>query len=112
MMAITFIATVAALLLQARGVQFASAFVFGTAFFAVVSATTAFVRRNYPPSAWPSGVGAMTFAFALGQTIGPVLSGAITDATGSLTVGLQASAALLALGAVVAASQRDTIAPT
>jgi len=37
-----------------------SALVFGVAFFAVVGSTTAFVRFNYPPSAWPAGIAAMT----------------------------------------------------
>ena len=32
-----------------------SALVFGVAFFAVVGSTTAFVRLNYPPAAWPAG---------------------------------------------------------
>ena len=32
-----------------------SALVFGVAFFAVVGSTTAFVRFNYPPAAWPTG---------------------------------------------------------
>ena len=31
----------------------ASALVFGVSFFAVVGSTTAFVRFNYPPAAWP-----------------------------------------------------------
>ena len=34
-----------------------SALVFGVAFFAVVGSTTAFVRFNYPPSAWPADRG-------------------------------------------------------
>ncbi len=41
-----------------------SALVFGVAFFAVVGSTTAFVRLNYPPAAWPTGIAAMTIAFA------------------------------------------------
>ena len=48
-----------------------SALVFGVAFFAVVGSTTAFVRFNYPPSAWPKGIAAMTIAFGIGQTLGP-----------------------------------------
>src|SRR6202011_3685142 len=31
-----------------------SALVFGVAFFAIVGSTTAFVRFNYPPAAWPT----------------------------------------------------------
>jgi len=83
-----------------------SALVFGVAFFAVVGSTTAFVRFNYPPAAWPAGIAAMTIAFGIGQTLGPIAVGAVTDALGSLSYALNVSAALLALGAVLAAFQR------
>ena len=82
-----------------------SAVVFGVAFFAVVGSTTAFVRFNYPPQAWPTAIAAMTIAFGIGQTLGPIVVGAITDALGSLTYALNVSAAMLALGAVLAGVQ-------
>ncbi len=82
-----------------------SALVFGVAFFAVVGSTTAFVRFNYPPSEWPGGIAAMTIAFGIGQTLGPIAVGAITDALGNLSYALNLSAAMLALGAVLAAFQ-------
>jgi predicted MFS family arabinose efflux permease len=83
-----------------------SALVFGVAFFAVVGSTTAFVRFNYPPSEWPAGIAAMTIAFGIGQTLGPIVVGAITDALGNLSYALNVSAAMLALGAILAAFQR------
>jgi predicted MFS family arabinose efflux permease len=82
-----------------------SALVFGVAFFAVVGSTTAFVRFNYPPSEWPAGIAAMTISFGIGQTLGPIAVGAITDALGSLSYALNVSAAMLALGAMLAAFQ-------
>ena len=82
-----------------------SAVVFGVAFFAVVGSTTAFVRYNYPPSAWPAGIAAMTIAFGIGQMLGPIAIGAITDAFGSLSYALNVSAAMLLLGAVATAFQ-------
>jgi predicted MFS family arabinose efflux permease len=48
----------------------------------------------------------MTISFGIGQTLGPVVVGAITDALGSLSYALNVSAALLALGAVAALCQR------
>jgi predicted MFS family arabinose efflux permease len=84
----------------------ASAFVFGNAFFAVVTATTAFTRLNYAEAAWPKVIGIMTISFGLGQTLGPIVTGAITDAMGSLSYALDVSAATLALGAVLSAFQR------
>lgn len=83
-----------------------SAAVFGVAFFAVVGSTTAFARFNYPPEAWPRAIAAMTISFGVGQTLGPIVVGAITDALGSLSYALNVSAALLALGAVAALCQR------
>jgi predicted MFS family arabinose efflux permease len=83
-----------------------SAMVFGVAFFAVVGSTTAFVRFNYPPAAWPTGIAAMTISFGIGQTLGPIAVGAVTDAMGSLSYALNVSAAMLAVGAIAAAFQR------
>jgi predicted MFS family arabinose efflux permease len=83
-----------------------SALVFGVAFFAVVGSTTAFVRFNYPPAAWPAGIAAMTIAFGIGQTLGPIAVGAVTDAFGSLSYALNVSAAMLAAGAILAAFQK------
>jgi predicted MFS family arabinose efflux permease len=82
-----------------------SALVFGVAFFAVVTSTTAFVHFNYPPAQWPKAIAAMTIVFGIGQTLGPFVVGAITDAVGSLSYALGVSAATLALGAVLAAFQ-------
>jgi predicted MFS family arabinose efflux permease len=82
-----------------------SALVFGVAFFAVVGSTTAFVRFNYPPSAWPTAIAAMTISFGIGQTLGPLVVGAITDAMGSLSFALNVSAAMLAAGAILSAFQ-------
>jgi predicted MFS family arabinose efflux permease len=83
----------------------ASAFVFGNAFFAVVTATTAFTRLNYPAVAWPKVIGIMTITFGLGQTLGPFVTGAVTDVMG-LSYALNISTAALTLGAVLCALQR------
>jgi predicted MFS family arabinose efflux permease len=86
-----------------------SALVFGIAFFAVVGSTTAFVRFNYPPSAWPTAIAAMTISFGIGQTLGPLVVGAITDAMGSLSFALNVSAAMLAVGAILSAFQKKLV---
>jgi predicted MFS family arabinose efflux permease len=82
-----------------------SALVFGVSFFAVVGSTTAFVRFNYPHAAWPTAIAALTISFGIGQTLGPVVTGAITDALGNLSYALNAGAAMLAVGAVLTAFQ-------
>jgi predicted MFS family arabinose efflux permease len=84
----------------------ASALVFGVSFFAIVGSTTAFVRFNYSPAAWPTAIAAMTTAFGIGQILGPTATGAITDALGSLSYALNAGAAMLALGAIATAFQK------
>jgi predicted MFS family arabinose efflux permease len=84
----------------------ASALVFGVSFFAVVGSTAAFVRFNAPPSAWPKGIAVTTIVFGIGQTLGPIAVGAVTDAFGNLSYALNASALLITLGAVAAAFQR------
>lgn len=83
-----------------------SAAVFGSGFFAVTSSTTAFVRFNYPADAWPKAIGILTMAFGIGSMLGPIVTGAVSDATESLSSMLAISAGLLALGALVAACQR------
>jgi len=83
-----------------------SALVFGVSFFAVVGSTTAFVRFNSPPSAWPKGIAVATIVFGTGQILGPIAVGAVTDAFGSLFYALNASALLITLGAVAATFQR------
>ncbi|EGP09290.1 major facilitator superfamily MFS_1 [Bradyrhizobiaceae bacterium SG-6C] len=83
----------------------ASAAIFGVSFLSVVASTTAFVRLNYPPAAWPKGIGIMAVTFGLGQTLGPFATGAVTDLFG-LSYGLVLSAATLGLGMVLCACQR------
>jgi predicted MFS family arabinose efflux permease len=89
-----------------------SALVFGSAFFAVVAATTAFVRFNYPPQAWPKAIGIVTIAFSIGQTLGPSFTGAISDAMGSLDYALIVSALTLFAGVLACACQRRLAPPT
>lgn len=87
------------------GVWLSSALV-GASVFMVPAAATSFVKVNLPRGAWGSGLAVVTTLFAIGQTIGPVGAGWISDYWGSLSVGLGASAALLFTGAAVALLQR------
>ena len=86
-----------------------SALVFGVSFFAVVGSTTAFVRFNYAHAAWPTAIAALTISFGIGQTLGPVVTGAITDTLGNLSYALNAGAAMLAVGAVLATLDRKSV---
>jgi predicted MFS family arabinose efflux permease len=83
----------------------ASAVVFGGAFFIPPAAVTALARHELPAEAWGSAIATYTFVFGVGQPIGPLLAGAIADATGSLHAGLAAAAAALVAAAIAAAAQ-------
>lgn len=86
---------------------FVSGALFGGAFLSVVASTTALVRHNCVKAAWPSGIAAFTIIFAAGQIVGPVMVGWVSDAAGGgLETGFMLSAALLALGSVLASRQR------
>jgi MFS family permease len=71
----------------------------------VPSAVTGFVKSNLHGSAWGSAMAIATSLFAIGQTIGPVACGWLSDLTGSLSVGLAASAGVLFLAALLALCQ-------
>lgn len=86
---------------------FLSAILFGGSFLAVVAAVTSFGRRAAPPHAWTAMIGALTVAFGIGQSIGPLLSGALSDGPGGVTAGLWVSVAILAVSSVIAATQPE-----
>jgi len=85
---------------------FASGALFGAVFLSVVAGTTAFVRHNLPPAAWPAGISAFTIVFAAGQIVGPSITGWVADGAGGLARGFVLSAGALALGSLLATRQR------
>jgi predicted MFS family arabinose efflux permease len=88
---------------------FVSAALFGSVFLSVVASTTALVRHNADPAAWPAGIAAFTIVFAFGQIVGPVLVGWVADGPGGLVAGFACSAAALALGALLAWRQQALV---
>ncbi len=89
----------------------ASGLLFGGVFLSVVASTTALVRHNLPPAQWVAGITAFTVVFAVGQTVGPSLTGWVADGRLGLLGGLALSAAVLGLGAVLGWLQRP-LSPT
>ena len=83
----------------------ASAALVGGTFFMIPSAVTTFSRKNLPPTQWGRAVSLFTVIFSVGQIIGPVGSGAISDATGGTTLGLILSGGILLGGALIGAVQ-------
>jgi predicted MFS family arabinose efflux permease len=84
-----------------------SAILFGGSFLAVATAVMAFARRAAAPHAWTAAIGALTIAFGIGQCIGPVLGGVLSDGPHGVRTGLFLSVAILALAALVTAFQAE-----
>jgi predicted MFS family arabinose efflux permease len=82
-----------------------SALIFGSSFMAGPTAVTAICRHVLHPPVWTACIAAMTTAFAVGQAIGPVASGLLSDSSSGLKAGLWLSPGLLAAAIAVALLQ-------
>jgi predicted MFS family arabinose efflux permease len=94
-----------------RPVMLLSAVFFGGAMFTAPAAVTDLVKTSLPKASWGSAVSVFTVVFAIGQAIGPVLTGWLADATQSLQAGLAVSVVIL-IGASAAAMRQRTLAAT
>ena len=88
-----------------------SALLFGGSFLSVVTAVTAVARRSLQPHHWTPAIAGLTVAFAVGQCVGPVLAGVLSDGPAGLSVGLALSVGVLLAGAVAALTQQHCEAP-
>jgi predicted MFS family arabinose efflux permease len=104
------IGTMVPLLWSAQAGAYLSAILFGGSFLAVLAAVTSFARRAAKPHAWTAAIATLTVALGVGQCIGPVLSGALSDGPNGLRAGLWLSVGILAFATVVAALQREPAA--
>lgn len=102
------IATILPALFQHPVVAFVSGALFGATFLSAVASTTAFVRHNFAPNHWSRGISHFTIIFALGQIVGPVVIGRVSDGKG-LALGLVCSSAVLLVGAMLAATQKRLV---
>lgn len=87
----------------------ASGALFGAVFLSIVASTTAFVRLNFPSTAWSAGIAAFTVVFAVGQVIGPIAVGWVADSHGGLVRGFFYSALSLWVGAGLACLQKPVL---
>jgi predicted MFS family arabinose efflux permease len=95
------------LMSNSRPIAYLSALLFGGSFLSTITAVTSFARRAAPPEAWTKAIAALTIAFGIGQCVGPILSGYLSDGPDGVRTGLQVSAAILLASAVVTAFQRE-----
>jgi predicted MFS family arabinose efflux permease len=86
--------------------MFESAVLFGGSFMA----GPIVVQRQLPAASWTAALSLLTVAFALGQAVGPILAGAISDATGKIAAGFWVSPVLLGAAACVNLLQRPPAA--
>jgi predicted MFS family arabinose efflux permease len=84
-----------------------SSILFGGSFLSVVAAVTSFARRAAKPHAWTAAIAALTIAFGLGQCIGPVLSGALSDGPVGVQAGLWLSVGILIMSTIIATFQAE-----
>jgi len=89
-----------------------SAFLFGSSMFSVPTAVTEIVKAALPKGAWAPAVAFFTLVFAIGQAVGPVLTGWLSDLSHSLQAGLSASIAILMGASIVATFQRERRTPS
>ncbi len=106
--AIATIGTLPVLLATGPVAMFASAFLFGGSFLAGPAAVAIVAQRQLPPAAWTAAISLLTVGFAFGQAVGPILAGAISDATGTIAAGFWVSPALLGLAACASLMQRSS----
>ena len=86
--------------------MFVSAILFGGSFLAGPTSIAIVAQRQLPASSWTAAISLLTAGFALGQTVGPLLAGAISDATGNIAAGFWVSPVLLGIAACVNLLQR------
>ena len=80
---------------------------FGGSFLAVITAVMSFVRKAARPQAWTAAMGALAIVFSLGQCVGPILSGALSDGQAGVRSGLWLSVGILVMAAGVATFQPE-----
>lgn len=100
------VATILPVLSGNRGVILVSAALFGGSFIAVSSIVAFLTRELLEPEHVTAALGKLTVAFAVGQVLGPVAAGSISDTHAGLRLGLSGSAVVLALAVPIALLQR------
>jgi predicted MFS family arabinose efflux permease len=97
------------LLFAAPWAGFGSAILFGGSFLTVVTAVAAVARASLHPRHWTPAIAALTVAFALGQCIGPILAGVLSDGPDGVRAGLAVSVGILVLSMIVALGQQSRV---
>ena len=86
--------------------MFVSALLFGGSFLAGPTSIAIVAQRQLPVASWTVAISLLTVGFAFGQTVSPILAGAISDAAGNISAGFWLSPVLLGAAAVANLLQR------
>jgi len=86
-----------------------SAGLVGSAIMLPAASSGAFVRRCVSAPAIDTTLATYSVVFSIGQCLGPIVSGAIADASGALHAALITSLLLLTAAAAVACLQRELV---
>ena len=105
--AVLVVGAILPVLIATRPAVYVSAFLFGGSFLIVPTAVTAFARKAVPPQAWTAAIAVLTVGFAIGQCVGPWLSGAVSDTGYGVAGGLLLSGGILAAAALAALMQGE-----
>lgn len=97
---------------HSTGAAIGSAVLFGGSFLSVVTSVTLVVRRSVEPYHWTAAIAGLTVAFALGQSIGPLLAGVLSDGPAGLSLGLDLSVGILIAATVISLTQRHYETPS
>lgn len=97
--------TVPVLLSSSLGSVALSGLVFGASFMAGPAAVSLVAQRLLTESELAGALGALTAAFSLGQSVGPLLTGWIADSVGNLEAGLWVGPVLLVVAALASMRQ-------
>jgi predicted MFS family arabinose efflux permease len=107
-MALLTVGTALPLVDQGPAISSLAALLCGASFLAVASAVTVVAGRSLGTAAAAPAVASLTIVFAVGQCLGPTLTGFVADQLGGIRTGLALSTAVLAIGTLAALAQRDS----
>jgi predicted MFS family arabinose efflux permease len=107
-MALLTVGTALPLVDQGPAIITLAALLCGASFLAVASAVTVVAGRVLGAAAAAPAVASLTIVFAVGQCLGPTVTGFVADQFGDIRTGLALSTAVLAIGTVAALAQRHS----
>jgi predicted MFS family arabinose efflux permease len=86
-----------------------SACLFGLGALSEIAAITGLIRSSLTPAEWPRAIATSVTIFALGQSIGPIVTGWVSDRYRGLSAALLLSTVAILIGAAAARGQKPPV---